>query len=101
MSELALKARAQNTEDEPAVFIVRRPYRWVRHPWYLVAHVFWSCVDFTSGRLLLNVLWTDWVCLGTRPEQIDRGTSMGKYREQVRDAHSLASSSWDVVRFGS
>src|SRR5262252_9063354 len=26
----ALKARAQNTEDEAAVFIVRRPYRWVR-----------------------------------------------------------------------
>jgi len=49
MSEPALKARAQNTEDEPAVFIVRRAYRWVRHPWYLVAiMLFWSCVDFTS-----------------------------------------------------
>ena len=34
-------------------------------PWYLVAMMlFWSCVDFTSDRLLLNVLWTDWVCLG-------------------------------------
>ena len=55
----------QNTEDEPAVFIVRRPYRWVRRPWYLVPiMLFWSCVDFTSDRLLLNVLWTDWVCLG-------------------------------------
>ena len=26
--------------------------------------LFWSCVDFTSGRLLFNVLWTDWVCPG-------------------------------------
>ena len=25
--------------------------------------VFWPCVDFTSGRLLFNVLWTGWVCL--------------------------------------
>lgn len=66
MSEPALKARAQNTEDYPAVFIVRRPYRWVRHPRYLVAiMLLWSCVDFTSDRLLLSVLWTDWVCLGT------------------------------------
>ena len=49
MSEPALKARAQNTEDELAVFIVRRAYRWVRHPWYLVAAMlFWSRVDFTS-----------------------------------------------------
>ena len=71
MSEPALKVRAQNIEDEPEVFVVRRPYRWIRHPWYLVAiMLFWLCVDFTSDRLLLNVLWTDWVCLGTRLEQI-------------------------------
>ena len=51
MSESAPKARAQNTEDEPAVFIVRRPYRWVRHPRYLVAiMLLWSWVDFTSSR---------------------------------------------------
>ena len=62
MSEPALKARAQNTEDEPAVFIVRRPIAGSDTPWYLVAiMLFWSCVDFTSDRLLFNVLWTDWV----------------------------------------
>ena len=37
----------------------------------------WSCVDFTSDRLLLNVLWTDWVCLGTRLEQIDLVSDFG------------------------
>ena len=31
--------------------------------------LFWSCVDFTSDRRLLNVLWTDWICLGIRLEQ--------------------------------
>src|SRR5436853_7515458 len=30
MSEPALKARPQNTEDESAVYILRRAYRWVR-----------------------------------------------------------------------
>ena len=99
MSEPAFKARAQYTEDEPAVFIVRRPYRWVRHPRYLVAiMLLWSCVDFTSDRLLLNVLWTDWVCLGTRLEQIDLVSDFGGVYEKLSracsDAHSLASSSW-------
>src|SRR4029077_3397847 len=85
MSEPALKARAQNSEDEPAVFIVRRPYRWVRHPRYLVAiMLLWSCVDFTSDRLLLNVLWTDWVCLGTRLEQIDLVSDFGGVYEKYR-----------------
>lgn len=81
MSEPALKARAQNTEDEPAVFIVRRAYRWVRHPWYLVAiMLFWSSVDFTSDRLLLNV----WVRLGTRLEQIDLVSDFGGVYEKYR-----------------
>lgn len=63
--------------------------------------LFWSTVDFTSDRLLLNVLWTDWVCLGTRLEQIDLmsdfGEVYGKISRACSDAHSLASSNWDVV----
>ena len=83
------KHARKTTEDEPTVFIVRRPHRWVRHPWYLVAiMLFWSSVDFTSDRLLLNVLWTDWVCVGTRLEQIDLVSDFGevyeKYRGRVR-----------------
>src|SRR5215471_12856606 len=43
-------------------------------PLYLVAvMLFWSCVDFTSDRTLLNVLWTDWVCPGTRVGQRESG----------------------------
>jgi len=80
----SLTTRAQNTEQEPAVFIVCRPYR-VRHPWYLVAiTLFWSWVDFTSDRLLLNVSWTDWVCLGTGLEQIDLASDFGDIYEKYR-----------------
>src|SRR5215471_10425993 len=83
-------------------FIARRPYRWVRHPWYLVAiMLFWSCVDFTSDRLFLNVLWTDWVCLDL-PRTGRSGVRLrGRLRTILRacsDAHSPASGSWDVVR---
>jgi methanethiol S-methyltransferase len=84
----ALKAHAQNTENESTVFIVRGPYRWVRHPWYLAAiMLFWSCVELTSDRLLFNVLWTGWVCLGTRLEETDLvhdfGTAYEKYQKHV------------------
>ena len=61
----AIMAHAKGTADPPPVFIVRGPYRWVRHPWYVAAILlFWSCADFTADRLLFNVLWSGWVCLG-------------------------------------
>ena len=82
----AIKAQAQSTADESPVFIVRGPYRWVRHPWYLAAILlFWSCVDFTSDRLLFNVLWTGWVYLGTRLEETDLLHDFGEvYKEYQR-----------------
>jgi protein-S-isoprenylcysteine O-methyltransferase Ste14 len=46
--------------------------------------LFWSCVDFTSDRLLLNVLWTDSVCLGTRLEQMDLAFDFGDIYEKYR-----------------
>jgi protein-S-isoprenylcysteine O-methyltransferase Ste14 len=84
----AIKAHVAKTEQEPAAFIVRGPYRWVRHPWYLAAiMLFWASVDFTSDRLLFNMLWTSWVCLGTRLEEIDLVHDFGdvyeKYRRRV------------------
>lgn len=84
----AIKAQAQNTKDASATFIVRGPYRFVRHPWDRAATMlFWACVDFTSDRLLFNVLWTAWVCLGTRLEEIDLVNDFGdmyrRYRQRV------------------
>src|SRR5215471_16235740 len=54
-----------NIENEPAVFNSPQALSLGQTP--LVPgrnHAFWSCVDFTSGRLLFNVLWTGWVCTG-------------------------------------
>jgi methanethiol S-methyltransferase len=83
-----IKAYLSGTTQPASVFIVRGPYRWVRHPWYLGAIVlFWSCTDLTADRLLFNVLWTVWICIGARLEEADLLTEFGddyeKYRRQI------------------
>lgn len=76
-------------EQQPApVFIVRGPYRWVRHPWYLgVIMLLWAGTEVTADRLLLNVLWTAWICAGARLEEVDLrrefGADYDKYRRHV------------------
>ncbi len=68
-------------------FTVRGPYRWVRHPLYLFALVFfWSYPDLTADRLLFNVLWTAWVFVGTVLEERDLVDLFGQvYRDYQRD----------------
>jgi len=46
-------------------------------------HAVLVVVDFTSDRLLFNVLWTDWVCLGSRLEQIDLVSDFGDVYEKL------------------
>jgi methanethiol S-methyltransferase len=75
----------EGIEGPPPVFIVRGPYRWVRHPWYLaVIMLFWSCTDFTAARLLFNVLWTGWVVFGTRLEEVDLVHDFGHVYEDYQ-----------------
>ncbi len=55
-----------------APFIVRGPYRWVRHPLYFFTLLMiWSCPDLTMDRLLFNVLWTIWIFVGALLEEQD------------------------------
>jgi len=84
----SIKAHLRGSTEPAPVFIVRGPYRWVRHPWYLGAiMLFWSCADLTTDRLLFNVLWTGWICIGARLEESDLlsefGDAYDKYRRQV------------------
>ncbi len=82
----AIKAHGHGTTDGAAPeFVVRGPYRWVRHPWYAaVIILFWSCVDLTGDRLLFNVLWTAWVCVGAKLEERDLLTEFGAIYEEYR-----------------
>jgi protein-S-isoprenylcysteine O-methyltransferase Ste14 len=68
-----LDAVIKNHKDEPTAvkpFSVRGPYRWVRHPLYLFTiMLFWSYPVITTDRLLLNILWTLWIVIGTALEE--------------------------------
>ncbi len=58
---------------------IRGPYRLVRHPLYTCMLVFiWACPYFTLDRLLLAVLWTGWVIVGSVLEERDLVAEFGE-----------------------
>ena len=68
MDAVIKNQKGQQSVAKP--FSVRGPYRWVRHPLYLFTIViFWSCPLITTDRLLLNVIWTLWIVIGTMLEE--------------------------------
>ena len=84
----AIRAHRRGTAPAAPEFMVRGPYRWVRHPWYLGAILLlWSGTDVSADRLLLNMLWTAWICLGAHWEERDLRNEFGKsyeaYQHQV------------------
>ena len=67
----------------PPNFVLRGPYRWVRHPLYFFMLVLiWSTPSLTSDRLLFNVLWTFWVVMGSYLEEKD---IVAEFGESYRD----------------
>ncbi len=69
-------------------FVVRGPYRWVRHPLYsAIIVLLWADPAMTPARLELALLWTAWIAVGTRLEERDLITDLGdayrSYRERV------------------
>ncbi|MCD6353574.1 MAG: isoprenylcysteine carboxylmethyltransferase family protein [Proteobacteria bacterium] len=63
---------------KPPSFIIRGPYRWVRHPVYFFQIVIiWSTPHLTSDRFLFNVLWSTWIVIATVFEERDLRTSFG------------------------
>jgi methanethiol S-methyltransferase len=78
-----IKAELSGKRIRPQQFVVRGPYRWVRHPLYLlVILMIWSGPHLTADRLLFNVLWTAWICVGAGLEEVDLVSDLG---EQYRD----------------
>ena len=81
-------ALLRNSQTRQYPFVVKGPYRWVRHPLYFFTLVlFWSCPAITPDRLLFNVLWTVWVVLATFLEERDLvsqfGDSYVQYQREV------------------
>jgi len=75
----------------PMPFIVRGPYRWVRHPLYFFSLLLiWSCPDLSLDRLLYNILWSTWIIVGSVLEERDLVADFGKpYRDYQRKVPML------------
>ncbi len=73
----ALPFRAKAKE-----FVIRGPFRWVRHPLYLAIIVlFWASPRMPLSRLELAVLWTAWTLVATLLEENDLRRDYGdEYR---------------------
>ena len=60
-------------------FVVRGPYRWVRHPLYFFTLVLlWAMPDLSLDRLLFNVLWSAWIVFGATLEERDLVADFGE-----------------------
>ena len=88
----------RGTQAPQAPFVIRGPYRWVRHPLYLVTLlVMWSCPEITLDRLLFNVLWTLWLIIGAVLEERDLTADFGDaYRRYQREVPMLIP--WRIPR---
>ncbi len=75
--------RLRGRNPKPMPFTIAGPYRWVRHPLYLLMILMiWSCPDLTRDRLLFNLLWTGWIVIGSYFEEMDLIVEFGDaYRE--------------------
>lgn len=82
-----LVAHLRDRPEPAPSFVVRGPYRLVRHPLYLAVLVLiWSCPDMTMDRLLFQVVWSVWILLGARLEEADLLTEFGDvYRAYCRE----------------
>lgn len=53
-------------------FIVKGPYRLVRHPLYSCCiAMIWLCPHLTIDRLVFNIIWTVWIVVGAMLEERD------------------------------
>ena len=88
---IPLRNYLRGRQSSSVPFVVRGPYRWVRHPLYLfLILMIWSYPDLTADRLLFNVLWTIWMVVGTMLEERDLVAAFGDaYREYQRKVPML------------
>ncbi len=100
--------RLRGRNPKPMPITVAGPYRWVRHPLYLLMILMiWSCPDLPRDRLLFNLLWTVWIVIGSHFEEIDLIVEFGDaYREYQKRVPMLVpllkwpKREWNIVNKG-
>lgn len=95
-----ITAHLGNRELRAAKFMVRGPYRYVRHPLYSFAFVLlWSFPDLSPDRLLLNITFSIWVVAGTVLEERDLVSEFGQaYTEYQKNVPMLLP--WRIPKAG-
>lgn len=93
-------AQMRGTQESSMPFVIRGPYRWIRHPLYFfMLLLIWSCPRFSADRLLFNVFWTAWVVAGTVLEERDLVADFGEpYRDYQRKVPMLIPWRFPVTR---
>lgn len=86
--QAALRAMSGSKPLKSARFMVRGPYRWVRHPLYLFSLIIiWTGPVFSLDRLLHNGLWSIWIIIGAIMEERDLvdcfGDAYRRYQQTV------------------
>jgi protein-S-isoprenylcysteine O-methyltransferase Ste14 len=73
-----IRAHLRDIIYKPGPFIIRGPYRWVRHPLYAcILVMFWANPNLTTDQLLFNVLWSGWIIIATFLEERDLSREFG------------------------
>ncbi len=82
-----IRCHLREIDHQPGPFVVRGPYRWVRHPLYsCILVLFWANPDLTTDQLLFDLLWTAWIFVGTVLEERDLTREFGDVYTQYQKA---------------
>lgn len=86
-----LAAPSPETLFRAKAFVVRGPFRWVRHPLYsAIIILLWAAPQMSPGRLELAALWTAWIYLGAVLEERDLVAEFGEtYRQYCKQVPML------------
>jgi len=83
-----IRAHLRGGTPPSTPFIVDGPYRWVRHPLYsCILALLWVRPEMMADGLLLSILWSGWIVVGTVLEERDLVEDFGdvyrRYQQQV------------------
>ncbi len=94
---LSIEAHLRGTALASTPFVARGPYRFVRHPLYLFTLLLiWSTPRLSTDRLLLDVLWSAWIVVGTKLEERDLLVEFGETYRQYQRCVPMLVPSWRV-----
>jgi protein-S-isoprenylcysteine O-methyltransferase Ste14 len=83
-----IRAHLRGESPRSTPFFVDGPYRWVRHPLYAcILALLWVRPEMMADGLLLSILWSGWIVVGTLLEERDLVADFGdvyrRYQQQV------------------